>query len=137
MVESIPGILASRSGLNGEVPGLSRSGVLGLGVLVGDALVDPFVPVPVTSGASFLLAARSWSVLAGTSQGALATAAKRDWSTAGSPANVRGSATSTERLAVPGRSPSKAIESARNRWMVTGPFARDEVCATVLLRGSS
>ena len=71
------------------------------------------------------------------SHGAFATAAKRDRSTAGSPANVRGSAISTDRFRVPGRSPKRAIESARNRWMVMAPVAFAEVCATVLLRGSS
>ena len=63
-----------------------------------------------------MLADRSCSVVAGVSHGAVATAAKRDRRTVGSPANVRGSAISTDRLRVPGRSPSRAIESARNRW---------------------
>jgi len=94
-------------------------------------------PALLLSGAIFVLSARSCSVVVGTSQGALATAAKRARSTAGSPAKSLGSAISTERWRVPGRSPSRAMESARNCWIVTAPVAFVEVWATVLLRDAS
>src|SRR5450631_3515012 len=141
--DSVPGILASWTGVNGEVPGSSASGAVGPGAGTGAVAVVlvPFatlVPLSSASGGSFVLADRSCAVVAGVSQGAsLATAANRDRRTVGSPANVRGSATRTDRLRVPGRSPSRAIESARNRWMVTAPDALDDVWAKVLLSGSS
>jgi hypothetical protein len=127
---------------SGETPGLSSSPSLGAGFSVGDAGGDVggllvVVESPGVSDFSFWLVTRSLPVVVGTSQGAWAMAANRERSTVGSPAKVLGSATSTDRPRVPGRSPRRAMESARNRWMVTAPDALDEVCATVLLRGSS
>src|ERR1035437_3216664 len=139
MVDSVSGIVASWSEVNGEMPGLSRSAAVGVAAVeVGEDVVIPLVPVaPWLGTGATSLAASSCSVVVGISHGALATAANRDRRTAGSPANVLGSATSTDRLGVPGRSPSSAMESARNRWMVMAPVAFDEVWATVLLRDSS
>ena len=128
-------MVANWSEVNGEMPGFSGSCELAVGE-VAVPLV-PFAPLPGSSGASFSLAARSCPVVAGTSHGALSTAAKSDRSTLGSPVKVLGSATSTDLSRVPGRSPSRAMESARNRWMVMVPSAFEEVWATVLLSDSS
>jgi len=140
MADIVIAVVASPAEVNGEVPGLSGSEAVfdtGGGVAVSGDSAVPVGPTPGTSGASPSLAVSSCPVVVGISQGVLAMAAKKWRSTVGSPANVRGAATSTDRLRVPGRSPSRAMESARNRWMVTAPVELAEVCASVLLRASS
>ncbi len=61
--------------------------------------------------------------MTGSSQGIKAAVWKKAEAAAGSGLKDRGAATSTEREEVPGRSSSRATDSATNRWVASAALA--------------